>query len=366
MRRSISLFFLLAPLAFGQSARSVTTPYHAPASVNFYIATGGSDSNPCTSASKCLTLAHALLLVPQTLDNNYTINVADGTYAEPINPSGFIGTGMYAGGRNTQLQILGNTTTPANVVFSGTVACTAEDTRDSFLSGACISGSANVKLNGLTITNGQRNGIACYNGNLELAKTVVTMTGGSGAASVGFDGLTCHALITDNVTVSGFDTTTSPTGGLGFYVGRLSQISFLAGTLTVTGPGTGSSMSADGTIGIVVENEANFVVAALGTIATISGVQSGINLAANSSFSQFAGGMTMNISNGSTTPTSSIGVQVNNGSTFDWLSGTISIDHYSVCLQATVNSEAASSATTANFTNCTAHVTATGGQIVGF
>lgn len=93
----------------------------ATGNITLYVATTGSDSNPCSSGAKCLTLQHAVNVASgYNYQNLYapTINVADGTYGSTqvllpalVNcPAGGI--------------IVGNTTTWANVVANdgGTAA----------------------------------------------------------------------------------------------------------------------------------------------------------------------------------------------------------------------------------------------------
>ncbi len=362
------LFALAAPcLTFGQSATSVVTPRLTPATVNYYIATGGSNSNPCTSASKCLTLAHAVALVPRVLDANYIINVADGTYAEQIDTSGFIG-GNFAGGNfSGSLKILGNTTTPANVVFSGQSTCDDQTGDSSFHSGACVAGTARVLLSGLTVTTAQRNGIACFHGNLDLNKVVVTMTGGSAAASVAFDSDGCYWNISGNFTATGFDTTTSPTGGLGIYNGIGSYGSWSGGTVTVTGPGTGSSMSADGTTCFVIERGAVFNVLQPSITANISGCQIGMLISGGGTVTNYFGA-TLALSNGITTPTTSTGISLSAGGIYDGIAtSVVTIDHYTTGIKAAFGSGLAAPTATTTITNTSTPTSAIqGAQIVLF
>lgn len=55
----------------------VTAPANAT-STTLYVATTGSDSNPCTAAQKCLTISHAVSVA----DAGSTIDVASGTYVD--------------------------------------------------------------------------------------------------------------------------------------------------------------------------------------------------------------------------------------------------------------------------------------------
>src|SRR5262245_10469316 len=100
--------------------RTTITGHH-----DYYVATTGSDSNTGSVGSPWLTVQHAVNYVAANLQiapNDFTaevyINVADGTYTTtegvvlPECPF------MY----NCTLMIMGNTTTPANVIFNTTNA----------------------------------------------------------------------------------------------------------------------------------------------------------------------------------------------------------------------------------------------------
>ena len=98
-------------------------PTPATANIVLYVATTGSDSNPCSGGSKCLTIQHAAIVGSQyNYENTYTltINVADGTYAvngtAPAVTLPFLTN--YPLGLNPTLN--GDTVTPANAVISNT------------------------------------------------------------------------------------------------------------------------------------------------------------------------------------------------------------------------------------------------------
>lgn len=88
------------------------------AATNFFVATTGSDSNTCLSGSPCLTVQRAYDVIAGSYDQMgqpAVINVADGTYSSPVVLSGPpVKTGT--------LSIVGNTGTPANVIFTTTSA----------------------------------------------------------------------------------------------------------------------------------------------------------------------------------------------------------------------------------------------------
>lgn len=89
--------------------------------VTLYVRTDGSDSNTClvnNAGGACLTIQGAW----NKLQNNYdlagfgcTVNVADGTYTAIFNP-----TAMPVGSGTSGCQIIGNTSTPGNVIISVT------------------------------------------------------------------------------------------------------------------------------------------------------------------------------------------------------------------------------------------------------
>lgn len=121
-RSMFSVIVLALTICFPATAQ-FTSPtvslLFATANLTWYVATTGSDSNPCTSGSPCLTLQHVVNLAAGYDWNNKfypTINVADGTYAntQVILPA------LINAPNNNQTNIasiIGNTTTPTNVVL---------------------------------------------------------------------------------------------------------------------------------------------------------------------------------------------------------------------------------------------------------
>ena len=75
--------------------------------------TNGSDNNNGSSGSPFKTIAKAVSMIPQIVNHSVTINVADGSYSEGITLTGYMGSGV--------ISVVGNTTTPANVVLSGRI-----------------------------------------------------------------------------------------------------------------------------------------------------------------------------------------------------------------------------------------------------
>lgn len=89
------------------------------ANANYYVRSDGSDINDGLSNSS----AGAFLTIQAAIDHaasfggsifNVTINVADGTYTSPVILKSYIGSGTWS--------IIGNVTTPSNVVISTTSA----------------------------------------------------------------------------------------------------------------------------------------------------------------------------------------------------------------------------------------------------
>jgi hypothetical protein len=96
-----------------------TVRLQLPSSITIYVATTGNDSNTCLAVGvPCLTIQHAIdLAVGYDLGNfSITISVADGTYSTT---GSAIVLKSYVSGSGT-ISIVGNTTTPSNVVVSVT------------------------------------------------------------------------------------------------------------------------------------------------------------------------------------------------------------------------------------------------------
>ncbi|NMD00282.1 MAG: DUF1565 domain-containing protein [Bacteroidales bacterium] len=94
---------------------STTTPLFTTAVTTYYVnGSTGNDSNDGSSGSPFKTIAKAISKVPQIVNNGITINIADGTYTEGITLQGRLG--------NAFVQIVGNSSTPSNVVLTGQIA----------------------------------------------------------------------------------------------------------------------------------------------------------------------------------------------------------------------------------------------------
>jgi len=115
----------------------------------FYVATTGSDSNDCrTGGNACLTVQHVIGVIRDTIDlagYNATIDVENGTYTSGATCSyPFWGSGT--------VSIVGDTTTPTNVVFDGAATVSATNNCQIRVRGIQVSTSGN----GIVATNGGR------------------------------------------------------------------------------------------------------------------------------------------------------------------------------------------------------------------
>ena len=136
MKKLILLFSLLCGSAYAATTNSIDNTVVLPsqggtgttngarqiltATTNFYVTTGGSDSNACTLANPCLTINHALTYVQQNYDlggQTVNINVADGTYSTPVSF-----TTPFVGGIPN---LIGDVTTPANCIITSSTATPA-------------------------------------------------------------------------------------------------------------------------------------------------------------------------------------------------------------------------------------------------
>ncbi|HVB05115.1 MAG TPA: putative Ig domain-containing protein, partial [Acidimicrobiales bacterium] len=118
----------LAALSLVASAAVVglTAGSAAAAGTTFYVSTGGSDTNPCTEASPCASISHAVSLAAA----GDTISVGQGTFDDHVD----VATNLTIVGAGTGLTIV-------NGQLSGTVFT--------------IAAGATVSISDLTITGGQ-------------------------------------------------------------------------------------------------------------------------------------------------------------------------------------------------------------------
>ena len=349
MHKRSLLVLLLICLPLG--VRSATT-------INLYIATTGSDSTGTgTQALPYATLAKALTRIPSgradthSLDGIYQINVADGTYAAPVNLLGYTApifdnsTGYPAG-----LVIVGNTSTPANVVFTGTCADLGVSTN-----GACIGNGLPVTLNGITINTTAAFGVACDHCIATFENMTVTGTlSTAGIVSVGG-----YMYFGPAVTVSGFN----PTLGIGIDLNYNSSALLTSGTLTITGPGGNNTA-----FGLVAEFQSVFRIHPFtgSPNVTITGVQNGIQMTANSHFVNYDSAGTVSITNTATSSGTGYGIQAGGTSGYSQSAGALTVDHFSTCLYAFALAEIDQGPGNRTLTNCTATNAIQGSQIVIF
>ena len=244
----------------------------AGASTTYYISTAGNDGNNCSVGAKCLTLAHVLGLIPGLVAQLYIINVADGTYAEPINLQGF--------GSSQQIDIVGNVTTPANVVFTGAVQCVVSDGLAAGYASNVCNVNGWLKLSGVTITAASGQGRAVFTmdaGHTILAGNVVINCPGLASAnnSCVETALASTLEIYSPVTMN---LTGATAAGNGIECNQGSETVFYGdvgnGALTITGP----NANTDTLVGIQVERRGLFDMHMLAANQTSTLVVTGVNI----------------------------------------------------------------------------------------
>ncbi|MGH7024523.1 MAG: hypothetical protein ACREEB_13175, partial [Caulobacteraceae bacterium] len=180
-------------------------------------ASTGSDSNDCTSSgAPCLTFAHALSLIPIIVSGAYTINVADGTYAECLEIQGFVSPFG-----STYLTVDGDAGTPTNVKFTGQCSFPAIGTQTA---GALISSAVPVLIENLEINPSSAStfGLIDTQGasyvTFENGTITGSLTNGIGSfhgANVGLDGVVTISGWTGFGSFSGLHGSVNHAGGLG-------------------------------------------------------------------------------------------------------------------------------------------------------
>ena len=101
---------------------SNTVPIATTQNLTFYVnPSTGNDNNNGSSGSPFKTIAKAVSMIPQIVNHDVTINLADGSYSEGITLTGYVGRGS--------IKVVGNVTNPENVVFSGGVTITQNHAR---------------------------------------------------------------------------------------------------------------------------------------------------------------------------------------------------------------------------------------------
>jgi hypothetical protein len=314
--------------------------------IKLYVATTGNDSHVCSIGSPCLTVAHTLSLVPYNPNRPYIINVADGTYAEGLQFTGY--KSMFG---STLITILGDTTTPANVVFSGNVNCQPSD-GGTYTTGVCVIG-AYVSLQGMTVSPTATRGLlAIDDGHVQLNQFVA-----SGTTTYGIEvSLGSTLSMSGNVTVSGFSSQ-------GFKQNLGSTVAQFGGTLSINAGSVGS------TVGLIVQGGSHFGLHDAGTTLSITNIGAsgaGIYLSANSTIDNQSGsGNTVSLTN-TATPAGSIGIFAESMASYQNISGgSLTLNHWTTCLEADGNALIAAQNTT--FSNCGTNTSASQqAQIITF
>lgn len=261
-------YVLTANGAGGTAWEAVSGSGGDTAPADIYIATTGNDTTgDGTVGTPYATLGKAVSLLPATLGVSHTIHVADGTYTEAIDIRGHIN------GAGVLLKIQGNGTTPANVVFTGTV------TVDSNAYGCYVRGPVRIELEGVKV-----NPAACYVTGYFWDRAYIVLdrclfTGAATWMGLLIDRYT-WVEVNGNLTVTGWAT-------FGIQVIHHSTLNYLtAGTLTVTGPGANA-----GTVGVqVVYNSAFWTYGVADVIFNISATLIGVEVNCNSVFQNYGTG----------------------------------------------------------------------------
>lgn len=262
--------------AFAQlktDAAALANPTPSSSGTTYYISTSGNDSNPCSSGSKCLTLAHVISLLPTMLTKPYTINVADGTYTEAIAFNGFLGTVQ------GYVKIVGNTGTPGNVVFNGSTTCVVSDGAAGYTSTLCNTSQAVLNVSGVTLTAGSGIGRAIFT--MDGGHTIISNVTAN-CPSMADSNLPCIEIalsstleIISPVTINLTGNTAS---GVGIEVNQGSEVIYYGDSgnhaLTIAGP----NANADTLVGIQVHRRGLFDIHLLGSNQTSTISITGVNL----------------------------------------------------------------------------------------
>lgn len=296
--------------------RGELIPTTTPTSI--YIATTGSDTTgDGTSGTPYATLSKALAQLPDQLDQAYTIVIADGTYAEPIALVGF------HGGRDVAIKLAGNATTPANVKFTGTQTSipygAASGTTLSV--GGVVDGSFFAELEGITIETSNGNDAALFVQNKAhvIVDRCVFKTG-SGTTTRGVFAVEHAGLeFQGDVTIQNWSSM-----GLAMYYNCTGHIS-VAGTLTITGPGSSGW-------GVHIGYKSQLLCETASCNITITGVVYGFQLGIHGAFQHVGSSSTITVDNVST-PGSSAGVNATDLSSWS-TNQTVVIDHVTNAFEA--------------------------------
>jgi hypothetical protein len=333
----------------GDGTLSVDTSTYAQgdsATSTIYVTTTGNDTTGTGEVGNpYLTLAKALSTLPRVLVYNHTIDMGNGTYAEAINLTTFTSAGGF-------IIITGDTTTPANVVFSGTMS--VELSGASVTTIGAITGAVWAELEGITLNTSSTFGIVGARGAyVVLDRSVVTGTLTTGVRIT----LSSTIEFRGNNTISGFNSTAGR--GLALHYSS-SGLFTVAGTLTITGNSTPVS-----SYGVHMLNS-NFLLFTASCNITITSIQYGFQTGFQSSFTHQGGSSTITITNSGSTPSNSRGVQTTDASSWS-TTQTITMDRFTTGFesnsQAYIESTGTRNLTNLGATSSPASSSATGGLI---
>lgn len=332
------LFFLLTAVTIIQN--QIVNGTFDQASTSIFIATTGSDTTGNgTSGAPYATMAKALSTLPALITQAHTINVADGTYAEPVLLQGFV---CAFGGSIT---ITGNTTTPTNVNFTGHTTVTVRNADFD----PCVAAVGPV----VATVQGIKAGATCTNGivSLQGAYLVIDRCSSSGTFTSSGVQASIGSIVEfrGNCTISGWTAR-----GIGiFHTSRAYYTS--AGTLTITGPGSGTPF------GVHIAFTSSFICSTASTNFTITGeVKYGFQLGLQSNFQHTGATSTITVDNVAT-PANSAGAICTDNSSWS-ATCTTTFDHLTASFE--VNSISYAEATgTRNYTNTGAALASQNGVV---
>lgn len=221
----------------------------------YYVATTGSDNNPCSSTLPCATVNHVAGIIPAAVNGTYTVNIANGTYAQGMCIYGYVMTG------NGAIKIVGNDGSPSSVVFTG--ACSLPSILGSETTGILITGNAGgvvvidgVKITPSTLANW---GVFCSHSNQCSLKNIII----GGSINEGFGCfVNTNCSIDTSINVSGYTNSLLAPQGAGLHVGANSFLANQNNAAMTILPATGGNFLA----GIYAEQNSGVDFEGTGTI----------------------------------------------------------------------------------------------------